>query len=240
MSGALAIARRECASFFRLPVGWMVVALFLLVSAGTFWRVAITPGEVASLREFFQFTTFLLIAIAPAISMRLFSEEMRTRNLESLMTAPVSDAALLIGKYLGGVLFLLLMLLPTAAYVALLYRLASPSPDPGPIAAGYLSLVLVGCMYLALGTFVSTLTSSQTLAFLGTFLALLVMLLGPGLAMAASPPWARDVLESLGVLRRVDDFGKGVIDVAHAVFFASIAVVFLTLAYVSINSRRWR
>ncbi len=236
----VAIAKRECSSFFRLPVGWVVIALFLLVSAGTFWRVAITPGQIASMRDFFQFTTFLLIVIAPAISMRLFSEEMRTRSLESLMTAPVGDAGLIAGKFFGAVLFLLLMLLPTGAYVGLLYVLADPAPDPGPIVAGYLSLLLVGCLYLAIGTLGSSMTSSQTLAFLGTFLGLLVLLLVPTMAIDHVPGWMAPVLGEISVIRRVDDFGKGVVDLAHVVFFLSGTVLFLVLAYLSINSRRWR
>ncbi len=240
LSVTLAIARRECGSFFRLPVGWVVIALFLLVSAGTFWRVAITPGEIASMRDFFQFTTFLLIVIAPAISMRLFSEEMRTRSLESLMTAPVSDTGLIAGKFLGSVLFLLLMLAPTGVYVVLLFMLADPAPDLGPIVAGYLSLMLVGCLYLAIGTLGSTMTSSQTLAFLGTFMGLLVLLLVPAMAIDHVPSWAAGTLGEISVIRRVDDFGKGVVDLAHVVFFVSGSILFLVLAYLSINSRRWR
>ncbi len=240
MRGILLIARRELAAFFRLPVGWIVIALFLLVSALTFWRVAITPGQVASMREFFQFTTFLLIAIAPAISMRLFSEELRTKNLESLMTAPIADHALLAGKYLGGLCFLCCMLVPTGVYVWLLYALAEPAPDPGPIIAGYLSILLVGMLYLAVGTLASALTASQTLAFLSTFLVLLLLLLGPGIAAASAPAWAADILAAMAILPRVDDFGKGVIDLAHIVYFASASYFFLVLAYVALNSRRWR
>ncbi len=236
----LAIARRECSSFFRVPVGWVVIALFLLVSAGTFWRVAITPGEIASMRDFFQFTTFLMIVIAPAITMRLLSEEMRTRNLESLMTAPVSDAGLIAGKFLGAVLFLLLMLLPTVVYVVLLFVLADPAPDLGPILAGYLSLLLAGCLYLAIGTLGSSMTSSQTLAFLGTFLGLLILLLVPTMAVDHVPAWAAGAMGQISIIQRVDDFGKGIIDLSHVVFFLSGTVLFLVLAYLSINSRRWR
>ena len=202
--------------------------------------VRLQPGQVAVLRGFFQWTTIILIVMAPAISMRLFSDEMRNGSLEALMTTPIGDAGLVAGKFLGAVFFLTLMLLPTVVFVGLLFLLASPLPDAGPILAGYASMMLVGVLYISIGTFSSSLTSSQMLSLLGTFLGLLVLLFGPSLALPHVPAWAAGVVTSVDIRLRVDDFGKGVFDFAHVVFFLSASVLFLVLAYLSINSRRWR
>jgi ABC-2 type transport system permease protein len=171
--------------------------------------------------------------------MRLISEELRSGTFESLMTAPVTDVAVVVGKYVGGVLFLVAMLAPTLVYVAILYAISDPAPDPGPIAAGYLSLLLVGMLYLAIGTLASSLTSNQTLAFVGTFLSLfLLQLLTSG--TIALPPAVAALLAHAAMRPRLSDFAKGVIDTSHVVFFLTVSAWFLVLAYVSVQTRRWR
>jgi len=240
MMAVVSIARRELASMFRVPVGWAVIALHLLV-AGVFFRVfALVPGEVASMRAYFELGAVLLLVVCPAVSMRLFSEELRSGTIESLMTAPVGDLASVAGKYAAAVLFLVVMLGSSWVYVGVLVLVAGGPVDLGPVWAGYLSLVLTGCLYLSIGTLISTLTSSQTLAFLGSFLAMLGVLMGPGLAGPRLPdPMGSWVLE-LAIGPRVRDLAKGVIDPRHAVYFLSVSAWFVLGAYVSLNSRRWR
>lgn len=240
MSALAAIALREFRSFFRLPVGWVVIALYLFLTGIVLAVRTLIPGEPASLRDFFGFSGFLLLPVAPAISMRLLSEELRSGTLESLMTAPVSDAAVIMGKFLGACLFLLAMVAPTTVYAVGLFAVADPSPDPGPILAGYLSLLLLGALYLAVGTFASSLTANQTLAFIGTLLALLVVLMLSG-DRAGTLPWPLNrVFLAVALPRRLDDFAKGVIDSGNVVFFVSISAGFLTAAVVALESRRWR
>lgn len=240
MRGTLSITRRELASLFRVPVGWVVIALYLLVTGVVFQLFTVRPGEVASMRSFFELSAMLLFVVAPAVSMRLFSEEFRSGTIESLMTAPVGDLAMVTGKYLGAVAFLVAMLAPTLSYVGVLALIADGRLDPGPIVAGYASLLLAGMMYLAVGTLISTLTASQTLAFLGTFLALLGLLVGPGLAGPRVPEPFSSWVFALSIGRRVEDLAKGVIDLAHLAFFLGLAGFFLMAAYVSLSSRRWR
>ena len=155
MRAVQVIAVREFASFFRLPVGWVVIALYLLLTGLVFGATVLRPGEAASLRSFFGWANWLLLPIAPAVSMRLFSEETRSGTAEGLMTAPVSDAAVVLGKFVGGGMFLVALLVPTVVYVAVLWRASEPAPDPGPIVAGYLSLVLVSGLYLSIGLLAS-------------------------------------------------------------------------------------
>lgn len=234
------VAMREYAAFFRLPVGWVVIALFLFLTGLLFLTVVLRPGEPATLRGLFAVSGWLMLPIAPAISMRLLSEEFRSGTIEPLMTSPVSDASVVVGKYLGATLFLLTLLAPTLVYVFVLYRVADPAPDPGPILAGYLSVLLVGLLYTSVGTFASALTSNQTLAFIGTLLALLILLLVTSLGVERAPAAAREVLIQLSVPRRVGDFARGVIDTANIAFFVGGTVLFLALAVVAVESRRWR
>lgn len=234
------IAAREYGAFFRLPVGWVVIALYLFLSGVVFVVGSLGPGSAATLRTFFGMSTFLLLPVCPAITMRLFADEFRTGTVESLMTAPVPDAALVLGKYLAAAWFLLSMLLPTLAFPAVLWWVSEPAPDPGPIAAGYGSLVLTGCFYLALGTLASALTSSQTLAFLGTFMTILVLLLVSSLAADQVPAAYGDALRSLSVAERVADFARGIVDSAHVVWFVTASGFVLLLAHVAVESRRWR
>jgi ABC-2 type transport system permease protein len=239
VSTLIAIALRELRSFFRLPVGWIVIALYLLLVGAIFRTHILIPGSPATLRYLFGVSGALLLPVLPAISMRLLSEELRSGTIEPLMTAPVSDASILLGKYLGAVLFLIALLAPTLVHVAILVAASDPRPDPGPIAAGYISVLLLGCFYLAVGTFASALTSNQTLAFLATFLFLLLVLMLPLIAAAAPPSTAR-ILYALSLQPRLDDFAKGVIDTAHVVFFLGATAWFLVLGVAAVGLRRWR
>ncbi|MCC6659289.1 MAG: ABC transporter permease [Phycisphaerales bacterium] len=237
---ASAIAVREYRSLFRVPVGWIVIALYLFLTGVVFVSSALIPGEPASLRYVFGISGWLLLPVMPAVSMRLFAEEFRSGTAEPLMTSPVSDASIVAGKYLGACLFLLTMLAPTLIYAVILAAVSDPAPDPGPILAGYLSLVLLGMLYLAVGTLVSSLTANQTLAFLGTFLFLLIALLLTGDMAARLPGNIGAILIRLGLSTRMEDFARGVIDTAHVVFFLSVSAWFLLLAFVAVESRRWR
>lgn len=241
MIGAtLGIASREYRSLFRVPVGWIVIALYLFLTGAVFVTSVLTPGEPASMRYVFGISGWLLLPVMPAVSMRLLAEELRSGTIEPLMTSPVSDASIVGGKYLGACLFLATMLAPTLIYAGILYAIAEPAPDPGPLLAGYLSLMLLGMLYLAVGTLASALTSNQTLAFLGTFLFLLIALLLTGEMAMRLPAAVGRILLKMGLATRMEDFARGVIDSAHVVFFLSVSAWFLLLAFVAIESRRWR
>lgn len=237
MMSAWAITRREYASLFRIPLGWIVTALFLALSGVLFARV-IQPGEPATLRPFFGVWWSLLVVIAPAISMRLLSEEFRSGTIEPLLTAPVSEAAVVAGKYGAAVLFLCTMLLPSLAYVAVLAGLTRP--DFGPIAAGYLGIVLLGMLYLAVGLLASSVTSSQSLAFLATLFALMLLDVAARLGPQFAPSWLVPVLYAVSPTLRIDDFAKGIVDTGHIVFFLAASFWFVGLSAVVLQSRRWR
>jgi ABC-2 type transport system permease protein len=240
IGAALAIASREYRSLFRVPVGWIVIALYLFLTGVVFVTTVLTPGEPASMRYVFGISGWLLLPVMPAVSMRLLSEELRSGTIEPLMTSPVNDASIVGGKYLGACCFLATMLAPTLVYAGILFAISEPAPDPGPLLAGYLSLMLLGMLYLAVGTLASSLTSNQTLAFLGTFLFLLIALLLTGEMAARLPAGTGRILLRLGLSTRMEDFSRGVIDTSHVVFFLSTSAWFLVLSFVALESRRWR
>ncbi|MBS0195623.1 MAG: ABC transporter permease subunit [Planctomycetes bacterium] len=239
MKGCWAIASRELGSYFRQPAGWIIIALYLFLTGLVFATGVLIPGRVASLRDFFALSGWLLLPVAPAISMRLVSEELRSGTIENLFSSPVSPAAIVIGKYLGASIFMLTMLVPTLVYPIVLRMYASPTPDPGPIAAGYLCLILLGTLYLSIGLLASTLTPNATLAFMVTLFAILGLMFAGTAADWVTPP-LRAVLRALAIGPRVMDFSRGVIDTVHVVGFLSVSAFFVFLSVICMEARRWR
>lgn len=238
MTRLLALTSREFSSFFRTPLGWVVIATFLCLSSVFFMYFTVRPGEVASMRYSFQAWRAMLLFLAPAISMRLIAEELRSNTIEPLLTSPVRESTVIASKYFAAVLFLGAMLVPTIVYVVVLDGLSRP--DYGPILAGYLGLLLLGMLYLAIGTLASTLTSSQTLAFLGTLFAILLLDFAPArIAPEIPEPFDRLVL-SISTFSRVQDFARGLIDTSHIAFFLAASLWFLAMAVLVLQSRRWR
>lgn len=238
MSAACAVAWREFAGFFRTAVGWAVMAMYFLLAGAVFALGTLRPGEPASLREFFALSNWLLMFVAPAVSMRLLAEERRSGTIEPLLTAPVSDWAVVVGKYAGGALFLACLLGPTTLYAGVLASVGAP--DIGAMLAGYAGLTLLGLFYLAAGTLCSSLTSSQAAAFLGTVFLLLFLRFAASAGGASAPEPLGKILFALAPEIRLADFGKGVIDTAHAVFFLTMSAWMLTLSTLALRSRSWR
>jgi ABC-2 type transport system permease protein len=235
----MAIATRELSSYLRQPVGWIVIALYLLLTGLVFGLKILTPGEPASLRSLFTYSGILLLPVVPAISMRLIAEEIRSGTIESLLTAPIRGAGLVMGKFMGAGAFLLLMLIPTGVYVLILFRVAQPRPDIGPIISGYVCLVLTGLLYLSIGTLASSLTSNATLAFMMTLFAILGLMLLENAADQV-PDKVKPVLFALTLRPRIVDFARGLIDTGHIIFFVSAAAWFLVWAIAAVELRRWR
>jgi ABC-2 type transport system permease protein len=233
----LAIAGREFAAYFRTPTGWVVLALYLLLSGYAF-AATLEPGAPATMRSLFGISHWLLLIVAPAVSMRLLSEELRAGSIEPLMASPIADVSIVLGKYAGAVAFLLAVLAVTLIHVAVLEGVADP--EYGPILTGYAGLVLTGGLYLAVGLFFSALTSSQVLAFLLTFCFFFALYVGSSQGAQALPqPWD-EAAYRLSIPLRLADFAKGVLDTRHIVFFVAASGFFLVLAALSLESRRWR
>lgn len=240
MDRTLTIAKRELTSLFYSPVAYVVLALFALGTGLIFLGLEFAPGEEATLRTTFNYVVGFLVFLVPAISMRLLSEEYRAGSIETLMTSPVSDGQVVVGKWLGAMGFYLALLCPMLVFTGLLEVFGRP--DYGPIAAGFLGLLLVGGLYLAIGAFASSVTESQIIAFLLTVFIIAVftfLLSSLPYAQFVSPAW-RSGLFYAGVYRHFQEFGKGVVQLGGLVYFISGIGFFLFLATLMLESRRWR
>jgi len=235
---AFAIARREFVSFFRVPAGWIILALFSFLSGVLFVNQTLIPGQPGTMRYFFIASAWLLIPIAPAVSMRLLAEEYRTGSFEALRTTPAGDWSVATGKFLGALAFLGAVLAPTLALPVTLALVSDPAPDPGPVVSGYLMLVLVGSLYLAIGLLASSLTSSQTLAFLGTIMTLALMMAVTTLLAPHAGGRAARVLEALSIVARAAELGKGIVDSATVLFFLIGTLWMLALTGGVLEARR--
>lgn len=234
----LAVAAREYLSFFRSATGWVVLALYLLMTGYTFVAATLRPGQPATMASLFAVSQWLLLTVAPAISMRLMSEELRSNTIEPLMASPAGDPSIVLGKYLGAIGYLMTLLAATFVNVAALELLSAP--DYGPIFTGYAGLALTGALYVAVGLFFSSLGSSQVVAFLftlGFFFGLHV--LSTQGAAGAPEPWS-SVLHELSIQARLRDFAQGVFETRHVVFFVAASAFAVVLASLVVESRRWR
>src|SRR5215211_1375702 len=148
MSRAITIARREFLSYLFSPIAYVAMTLFLL-AAGFLFRKDFQPGQPAAMRTIFEWMVWLLVVIVPLLCMGLIAQEWATGTIETLMTAPVDEADVVLGKFLGSFLLFVLLLVPTLFYVILLRIYARP--DLGPIVSGYLGILLVGALFIAIG-----------------------------------------------------------------------------------------
>jgi gliding motility-associated transport system permease protein len=235
------IAKRELTSLFFSPVAYVVLGLFGFGTALLF-LAGFAPGVPAEMRNLQWSVLWLMVPLVPAISMRLISEEYRSGTIEPLMTLPISDTQVILGKWLGAMGFLVTLMIPIAVLIAVLGF--NSDPDFGPILVGMLGLLLVGGLYLAIGTFASATTQSQIIAFLVTtamvlaFSPLAVMLARAG--WVSDRPWIKHTLFYINVFGQFEDFSKGIIDLGRVVFFVSGTGLFLFFATITLQSRRWR
>ncbi len=230
----LAIFRREWAAYFRSAAGWVVLALFLGLQGLVFWmfvqflgRPDAPPGGVM---EFFFGGTILywiaLALLATVVPMRLLAEERRAGTIEALLTAPVSDAEVVLGKWLAALAFTLAAWVPTLLYLVYLRRVGAPL-DPGPIAAGYLGTALLCAAALAVGLLASALTRNQLVAAAVSFAAFFAALLVGALEAEVRTPAVAAALHRFSPFRMMEDFGHGIVDSRPIVWLATVTVLAL-------------
>lgn len=238
MTVTLAIARRELGALFFSPIAYVAMTLFLLV-CGYFFLGDFRPGAPVAMRSLFDQMVWLLVFVTPVISMGLLATEWDRGTLETLMTAPVSEAEMVVGKFLGAMAFFVVMLVPTLAYVVLLSIFGRP--ELGPLLTGYLGIVLVGMLYLSIGLLCSSLTRSQIVAAVSSAAILFVITIVPAFAsrQALLPDFWRGVIRQL-VFQRYADFSRGILDLGHVAFFVASTGVLLFLTVKVMESRRWR
>lgn len=230
------IAKREIGAFFVSPIAYVVGAALLFMT-GLFFVFTVVIGNVATLAQVFEVTSIVLLFLAPILTMRLLSEEARSGTLELLLTAPVRDWEVVLGKFVAAFLFSIAMLVPTLYYLFLLTRYGSP--DIPVTLSGYLGIFLLSAMLISLGTLTSAMSANQIVAaVLGVALTLTFWLTG-GLATVLGGPLGT-VLEYLSVQEHFRDFVLGLITSTNIVYFLSVTATALFLATRVLEVRRWR
>jgi ABC-2 type transport system permease protein len=251
----VAIYRRELSFFFNSPVAYAVIFVFLLLAGYFFYNLLAYfnlvsvqamqnplagpgPGLTASVvQPLFGNLSVILMLILPLLTMRLLSEERKTGTAELLFTYPVSDWDAIVGKYLATATVYTVMLVMTLAYPYVLSRYAQP--EYGPIATGYIGLLLLGLAYTAMGLFFSTLSENQLVAGVATFGCGLLFLL-IGWVTPFVPDTAAAIINQLSLLEHFAGFAKGVLDVNDVVFYVNVVALFLFLSARVLDSNRWR
>lgn len=247
-----ALAKRELGFYFNSPIAYIVIALFLVVSGAMLFVFNVPDAGLdffavneASLRGLFGPTSpegfggipLLFVFLVPAVTMRLIAEEKRTGTIELLVTWPVTDTQIVLGKYLGSVLFIGIMLLAT---LPLVFIVGSLGPmDVGLVIGGYLGLLLLGAAYAALGLMTSAWTKNQIVAYLvGALICGLFYFIDGMLGLL----WdgARDFFAGLSFKAHFQNVARGVVDLRDIIFYASFIAVSLVVTVMSLSSRNWK
>jgi len=239
-SGAtIAIMQRELVSLFFSPIAYVVGFIFLLVTGYIFVTDTLEPGSEASLRTLFEWMAYLLVFAVPILTMRSIADEFATGTVETLMTAPVTDAAVVVGKFLGTWIFYLALLATTVPHLLLMSIYAKPVFSV--VVVSYLGMILLGGLFIAVGIFASACTRHQLLsAIIGITILSLFAFGADRLAERGPQPWLRSVGVYINILGHFSDFSKGILDTGSLIFFVSGIGLFLFMATKVLESRRWR
>ena len=245
MSPMMIIAKREFRSYFDSPIAYIVICLsffalglmFFFLNGG-FWQL-----DRASVSRLFESAPMgLSFLVVPVVTMRLLAEERRSGTLEMLITLPVKDSDVVLGKYLGALGLVLVLVLSTLAYPIVMFKFPwNLGPlDGGPVASGYFGMVLFSCAAVAIGLLISALTESQAVAFFITFFVLGALWLFGDLASKASEyPTLAAVLNYVSFQSRLSNFWRGLVDSRDVVFFLSVTALSLMVAFRALERRKW-
>ncbi len=238
MGNILTIAGREIKSYFLAPLAYILIGAFAFFVGFLFYN-SILGTQTADLSGTFGWMMVLALILAPALTMRLFAEENRMGTIELLMTAPVRDWQIVIGKYLAGFLAFVALLIPTLWYIVILWRYGSP--DYGAILAGYVGMLLTGAAFVAIGMLTSSLTGNQIIAYFIGFLILIFLWVANAPAgVTGSSNIVFDFLSQLSLPTHFQDFFTGVINLTDVLFYIGLAAVAIFLTVRVVESRRWR
>jgi len=240
MTKILAITRKEFKSYFDSPIAYCFTIAFLILSNGTFFFIwMFFLKNQASLRGFFSFLPWLFLFLAPSLTMRAWAEEKKLGTMELMMTLPIRDYEVVLGKFLASLSFLSFTIILTLPLAFTCFYLGEP--DGGSIAGGYLGALLLGAAYISIGLFASSLTENQIVAFiLGVSICFFLLIIGEEMVTSRLPEILIPVFAYLGLGSHFDSIGRGVIDSRDLLYYLSIAGFFLFLNICSVESRKWK
>ena len=255
MSNILAIANKELRSYFASPIAYAVIGFFAFAFGFMFWvflrgfleqagRMSMGMGSGAvninqiMLRPLVMQVSVIVLFMLPMFTMRSYSEEKRSGTIELLLTAPLTDLQIILGKFLGALGLYAAMLAVTLPSVLILF--AYGNPEGQPVATSYLGLFLLGASFIAFGLFISSTTQNQIVAGVLTFVLLLMLLLVGWLRDFVTWPPGLTAISAVSVFEHFDDFTKGVLDTKHIAYYLCVITFGLFLTARSVDGERWR
>ena len=250
MSKVLAIARKELSAYFASPIAYVVVGFFALMFGFFYYSLLLyfdrqslqAAGQAVNvneqfLRPVFLNATVIFLFVLPLVTMRTYSEEKRSGTIELLLTAPLTDLQIILGKFLGAMGLYSAMLAVTLVHVGLLFVFGNP--EWRPVVTTYLGLLLMGGCFISLGLLISSLTKNQIVAGMITFGVFLMLWVINWIASFMGPT-TQQVLNYLSITDHLDDFTKGILDTKHLVYYVSFITFGLFLTARSVDTERWR
>jgi ABC-2 type transport system permease protein len=254
MSNILAIAQKEIRAYFSSPIAYIVIGLFALlfgyfyvaildwfVRQGMSGAMGMAPAPLNLNQQFVRplllNATVVLLFVLPMITMRTYAEEKRSGTIELLLTSPLTDMQIIVGKFVGALLLYASMLGVTLLYVAVLFVFGNP--EWKPIATAYLGLILLGGCFISVGMLISSFTGNQIVAGMLTFGVFLLLWVIDWIGSFLGPS-GETIVNYLSITRHFEDFAKGVIDTTHLIYYVSFITFGLFLTAKSVDSERWR
>ena len=255
MRNILAIAHKELKSYFSSPIAYIVLGFwallygyFFVAILQFFVRQSMQMGQFSQgpqamninqqlIRPLVQNVTILVLFLMPMVTMRTYSEEKRSGTIELLLTSPVTDWQIILGKFLGAMLLYATMLAVTAIHLGILFYYGRP--EWKPVATAYLGLLLLGGCFISVGLFISSLTKNQIVAGMVTFAVFLLLWVIEWIG-SFSGPTVDSLTQYLSIVGHLDDFGKGVLDTTHLIYYLSFITFGLFLTAKSVDTERWR
>ncbi len=253
MRNVLAIAHKELRSYFASPIAYVVIGFFAILYGfffsfilQAFVRQAMQAGLMGGaqpmnvnqqvIRPVFQNVTVVALFLLPMVTMRTYSEEKRSGTIELLLTSPLTDVQIVLGKFLGAMALYCAMLAITIVHLGVLFLWGNP--EWKPILTAYLGFVLFGGCFVSLGLFISSLSKNQIVAGVVTFAVFLLLWVVSWIGSIT--PEAEKLTSYLSIVEHFDDFTKGVIDTSHLIYYLSFITFGLFLTVKSVESERWR
>jgi len=239
--------KKEIQGFFSSLTGYLVIAVFLAVTGLCLW---VFPGVLnipesgyASLDSLFYIAPWVFLFLVPAITMRSFAEETKTGTIELLLTKPISEWQLALAKFLAATTLVLIALLPCVIYIISVWQLGNPpgNLDTGATSGAMIGLILLGGVYASIGTFSSSLTDNQIIAFIVAALTAFIFYEGfDALAKLISAAAVQDFISYLGIKEHYASISRGVVDLRDLVYFFGVMLSFLALTRLKLQSRKWK
>lgn len=240
------VLQKEISAFFSTLTGYVVIVVFLVTNSLFMWvfkgDLNVLDRGYASLDTLFTMAPWVFLFLVPALTMRVFAEEKKSGTLELLLTQPISEMRIVLGKYLAVLVLILFSLLPTLVFVFSLSRLGSPpgNLDTGGIAGSYIGLFFLAAAYASVGIFASSLTDNQIVSFVLAVLVSFLLFTGFDLITEADLPGNMDlILVRLGISEHYRSISRGVVDTRDLIYFLSVIGIFLLGTKTVLQSRKW-